>query len=357
MLLRKLAIATIFVLVAQSTCAEDGSQQCTRPGFHFAVQPTVAVPLDLIAPHPTMIHDDGPLLLAPAIDARPAAPMPTPVRYYEVRVASNIEERPVPAAEKNAELERKRAQLNELQCQADALRAEIGDVSQILVKVKMLEVSLTKMRKMGFDINFFSGTQINAENISDIQKLGALDSRTQTKLASDGLAQIIDCLCQNQLAKVLTEPSIVVANGRPAEFCVGGEVPIRARGDSQAAVEFQKYGTEVSLCAFAIGEDRVRLNIRTRVSELDEAHKLSIGDAVVPAFSVRLMDTAIESKFGQSTVLCGGTENRTESIRRIGKDGKSETFEENNEVALLVIVTPESVSPIHPIENGATITK
>jgi pilus assembly protein CpaC len=252
----------------------------------------------------------------------------------------------------NAELLReKEAQLATLREEVNQLRNETERPQHILVNVKMVEVSRTMLRKMGTDIALDSGPLYQASDITDLQKI--------TRSASDqnALKGFIDFLCQNQIAKVLAEPNIIVADGRSAQFCIGGEVPIPARGDSEAAVEFQKFGTEVNVLACTTGSDRARLNIRTRVSELDGSHNLTIGNAVVPAFRVRELDTAIDSKFGQSTLLCGGTENRKEAVQRVGKDGNWETVDENNEIALLVIVTPEAVGPIHRSAQAPTIKK
>jgi Flp pilus assembly secretin CpaC len=210
---------------------------------------------------------------------------------------------------------------------------------------------------MGFEFSVMPGRIYNVSNVSDLQKVIGDSPVTFPKTPANVSKGMVEWLCGNKVGNVLASPNIVTVSGRPAEFCVGGEIPIPGHGGSPAAVDFQKFGTEVSLLACALGDDRVRLEIRTRVSELDESHKLPIGNSVVPAFKVRSLGTAFESKFNQSTVLCGGIENRTEMVRKVGEDGTSKIVEENNEVGLVVIVTPEAVDPYSFAEDGGTITK
>lgn len=260
-------------------------------------------------------------------------------------------------ATKTKRLREKEAQLASLQQEVNQLRSEAGLTQQILIKIQMLEVSLTKMREMGFEFSVVPGRTYDANNLSDLQKMIGDSPVTFYKAPAKVSEGMVDWLCENNLAKVLTRPTIVTVSGRPAELCVGGEARIPGRGGSPAAADFQRFGTEVSLLPIVLGEGRVRLNIRTRVSELDESRKLKIGESVVPAFNVRELDTAIESKFNQSTVLCGGIEKRTESRAIRNKDGTSKVVDENNEVALVVIVTPEAVDLLGSAHDREAIKK
>jgi len=257
------------------------------------------------------------------------------------------------AAKKIMVLREKEAQLAHLQFEVNKLRTEAGAPQQIMVKVQMLEVSLTKMRQMGIEFSFLPGTNCQVDSLSDVQKLACGGSGLNAEASSN----LIDWLCENDVAKVLARPNIVVASGRPAQFCIGSEIPVPARNESEAAVEFQKIGTQLDLVACALGENRVRMEIRTRVSELDEAHQVRVGNSVVPAFTVRQLDTAIESKFGQSAMLSGAIQNRTEAVRNIGTDGTSEIEDRNNEIALLVIVTPEAVDSMAATDHAEVIKK
>jgi hypothetical protein len=68
-----------------------------------------------------------------------------------------------------------------------------------------------------------------------------------------------------------------------------------------------------------------------------------------PRISVRQIDTAIESTFGQPTLLIGMIEKRTDAIRSGVSEvahlvrGKANTREVTNEIGLMLVVTPERV--------------
>ena len=118
-------------------------------------------------------------------------------------------------------------------------------------------------------------------------------------------------------------------------------MPLPARPDSKQAVEFQRYGTQVDVLAVALGNNRVRLDLRLKVSELDNAHSVMIGETRVPALQVRQCDTPIELEFGQTGILTGLVEHRQEAIK--SDAGVSTNV---NEIELLFMVTPESVPAI-----------
>src|SRR5688572_29110129 len=116
----------------------------------------------------------------------------------------------------------------------------------------MLEVSRTKLRKMGTDLPNAPGKTSNAKTMK----------------------AYLDWLEENRVAKEISRPNIVVNNGRPASFFVGGEVPIPTRDDANTAVEFRKFGTEVDLLATAADNEQVRMELRIKVSQLDDSHAI-----------------------------------------------------------------------------------
>ena len=109
------------------------------------------------------------------------------------------------------------------------------------------------------------------------------------------------------------ESKAVVVSGRPASVNVGGEFPLP--GIDGRPVEFRQFGTQLDLVAVTTGNNQVRLEIRARVSELDDAHAIVISGARVPRLNVREFNTAIEMAFGQTAVLSGLVQKRTESRR------------------------------------------
>ena len=65
-------------------------------------------------------------------------------------------------------------------------------------------------------------------------------------------------------------------------------------------VKNQNYGTQVDLTAVSLGDNRVRIDVRPRVSELDSSHASVVNGQQVPSVSVREFDTSVEMEFGKT---------------------------------------------------------
>jgi Flp pilus assembly secretin CpaC len=241
-------------------------------------------------------------------------------------------------------LQQKCAELDQLQREIKQLREATGTAQQILVKVQMLEVSLTKLRQLGMDMNWSANAHFSEAKMR--QDFESTDGRAHSSTTEWGAKEgsnvsllFVDALKRQNLAKVLAEPNIIVVSGRPGSFNVGGEFPLPAQKDAKSAVDFQKYGTELNIQALSLGDNQVRLEVRTRVSEIDEGRAIEINGTRVPGLNVRECDTACELSFGQSAVLTGLVQQRMESYRVDGGDTKEALVD----VGLMVVVTPELV--------------
>ena len=244
-------------------------------------------------------------------------------------------------------LEQKCAELDRLQREVKRLRAATGTEQQILVKVQMLEVSLTKLRNMGTDTEWFANGYVSGAKIR--QLLDATGGRAETPMAepvvtaeSNDSLRFVDWLERNNLAKVLCNPTLVTVSGRPASLHVGGEFPVPANNDSKAAVDFRNFGTEIDLLALALGDNQVQLEVKTRVSALDYNRAIEINGTRIPGLKVRQCDTGFELSFGQTAVLTGLVEQRTEAHQVDGGRIKEVLVD----VGLMVVVTPELVAPV-----------
>ncbi|MEN0111542.1 MAG: hypothetical protein AAF805_12550, partial [Planctomycetota bacterium] len=261
----------------------------------------------------------------------------------------------------------------------------VGGVQQVLLKVRIYEVSRTKLRKLGTDIGHFSdgggyfGTSVSGL-ISNIGDAGAnpigiattsqgvraiADTAGQTVEfaitdGTDAFLGAIDALQQKNVAKILAEPNIVAVSGRPAQFNEGGEIPILVpQSLGQIAIEYKPFGTQVDFLPIVLGNGKIRLEVRPRVSDLDFANAVTINNTQVPALSVRQVDTAVEMNAGQTFAIAGLIQQRVRAVQRgipllseipiLGVPFRS-VEDENEEVELLILVTPEFVDAMAPEE-------
>ncbi|MEM8910297.1 MAG: pilus assembly protein N-terminal domain-containing protein [Planctomycetota bacterium] len=244
---------------------------------------------------------------------------------------------------------------------------EVVGVQQVLLHTRIMEVSRTKLRQLGIDLAF-SDTNFTILNgpgaILDVAR-GSADGIFPTGGASNlrfnvngDFEALCEALHQNNLTKLLAEPTVVATHGRPARFTVGGRVPyIVPSGNGQVQVNYEDFGTSIDFLPFVIGPGRIRLEVRPEVSELDDARGININDTVVPAFTSRYVETAVEMQAGQTFALAGLLQSRTEAVvRRTPVLGSipyvgalfRNTREERNEIELLIMVTPELVDAMDP---------
>lgn len=245
----------------------------------------------------------------------------------------------------------------------------VGGVQQVLLKVKVMEVSRTKLRTLGFDFaNIDDSGSFIASSISGM--LTSVGGGTATASGDtarfavinngDSFFGFLDALQQNNLAKILADPTLVAISGRPAQFNVGGELPIVIpSGLGQTTVEYKKFGTQIDFVPIVLGNGNIRLEVRPRVSEIDDTRSIQLQEFTVPALKVREVDTGVEMKAGQTLALAGLIQTRVEAQERgfpflgdlpyIGAAFRS-VEEEVNEIELLILVTPEFVDGMDPHE-------
>lgn len=240
----------------------------------------------------------------------------------------------------------------------------IGGVQQILLHVKLMEVSRTKLRQLGFDWANFNGNDGVVQSVAGLVSsydlgMGTVASGGGEKLAfgivnnANSFYGLIDALRQYNLVKVLAEPTLVTVSGRPASFSSGGEFPILVpQSLGTVSIEYRQFGTRVDFVPIVLGNGRVRLEVRPQVSEVDPARSVTINNTNVPGLRTRWVDTGVEMQAGQTLALAGLIQNQIES-ENVGIPWLSDlpwigsafrrVREQNNEIELLILVTPEFV--------------
>ncbi len=253
----------------------------------------------------------------------------------------------------------------------------LGGVHEVLLHVKVMEVSRTKLRSLGFDWTQISGQNVIRSSVSGLISAAsaanpaagtaatAVTSGGETFFFSifdgnDAFFGVLEALRQDNLMKVLAEPTLVTVSGRPAFFQVGGEFPIIVpQSLGTVSIEYKRYGTQVDFVPIVLGNGRIRLEVRPRVSEIDSSRSVVINSTTVPGLRVREVDTGVEMQAGQTLAIAGLVETRVEAQRRgvpvlsdlpyIGSAFRR-VAERNNDVELLILVTPELVDAINAEE-------
>lgn len=251
----------------------------------------------------------------------------------------------------------------------------VGGVQTVLLHTRLMEVSRTKMRAMGFDWAYLSGQDAIVQSVSGIvSSVAAIGNGGGTGIKAaanetvrfgvvDGSSSFfgfLDLLQQKSLIKVLAEPTVVSVSGRPASFSSGGEFPIIVpQSLGTVSIEYRQFGTRVDYVPMVLGNGKLRLEVRPSVSEIDRSRSVSLNGITVPGLRNRWVDTGVEMNAGQTLALAGLIQSRVETENRglpfladlpwVGAAFRR-VEEQNNEIELLITVTPEFVSDMDPEE-------
>ncbi len=248
----------------------------------------------------------------------------------------------------------------------------VGNNQQVMLHVRVMEISRTKLRRLGVDWASFGDSDFVAQSVSGL--ISETTSNAQSIIGAGGSTvtlgvtsaassffAVVDALRQHDLGKVLAEPVLTTISGRAASFDAGGEFPILVpQGLGTVAVEYKTFGTRIDVVPIVLGDGNIRLEVRPQISEIDNARGVDINGVRVPGLRSRKVDTAVEMKAGQTLALAGLIQERVESQNRglpilsdlpLAGTLFRRVVNSVNEVELLIMVRPELVSAMDPSET------
>lgn len=252
---------------------------------------------------------------------------------------------------------------------------EVGGVHQVMLEVKMAEISRSTGKELGINFNYTRGdrnwgvsaldglTQIvspNDANLYTHSHFGTLISPAVNALlrftrGKTTWTAIVDALKEDGLAKILAEPTLIALSGNSASFLAGGEFPIPVPDDDGLSIEYKQFGVRLTFSPNVLDQGRIHMKVAPEVSELDFSTAVRYGGYVVPGLTKRCTETTIDLADGQSFAIAGLLH---ESIREnsakipflgdipiLGALFSSKSFQKN-ETELVIIVTPHLVKPL-----------
>ncbi len=243
----------------------------------------------------------------------------------------------------------------------------VGGVQKVLLHVKVMEVSRTKLRSVGFDWAQISGGSYITQSASRLLEapgtLGNSLSQGPTirfGVVGDGgsFYGFLEALRENNLAKLMAEPTLTTLSGRPATFNVGGEIPIPVQQSlGVTTVQWREFGTRIDFVPIVLGNGVVRLEVRPEVTDIDPSLRDSVTGT--PGCRTRRADTAVVRTAGQTLDIAGLVSTREEATNRgvpvladlpwFGAPFRRVT-NRTNEIELLIFVTPEFCEAMDPSE-------
>ena len=247
-------------------------------------------------------------------------------------------------------------------------KIQVAGVHTVQLQVQIMEISRTKLRELGIDWALANGDDAIASTVGGIlSAAGTTFTPTGSETFTASVAEngtsfftAIRALKRNNLVKVLASPTLVAVDGRPASFNSGGEIPIIVpAGLGQVGIEFREFGTRLDFVAKVLKGGKIWLEVRPYVSEIDPTRSVSLQGINVPGLRSRFLETGVELGAGQTLALGGLLQVRTEAINTglpiladmpyVGSFFRS-VREEQNEIELLITVTPTFAGAMNPNE-------
>jgi pilus assembly protein CpaC len=251
--------------------------------------------------------------------------------------------------------------LEALEAEVERLRQVTGSNTQVVVHLKMVELPLSKLRALGFDLAKLPGDAApppaTPDGASETFKSRVIDDARQ-------FSQVLEALRKDNLAKVLAAPTLVTLNGKTAQFECGGRLPVHVpQPDGSTATDYQPYGTQVKMKADVLADGRIRLDVHCRLGEIEPSNGVSVGKETSPGLRVREFQTGVDLQSGQTFVL-GGMVQVHEQRQEYGVPILSKVPYVNrmfknvgvgrDEIATLVLVRAEIVRPGAAVATPAT---
>lgn len=276
---------------------------------------------------------------------------------------------------------------------------QLGAPQQVMVEVKIAEVSKTLLDRFGIDYTRVLATASGGAVISGIfgggpallgrfggggldfrgtaagavgSALGSAGGTAATPPLASGATPRpgssttlgIDAQNRDGLIRVLAEPNIMAISGQAASFLSGGKIFIpvaqtRDGGGSVVTLEEKEFGVGLKFVPTVLGGSRVNLKLTSEVSDISQTGSAftTVGGvtSVLPSISTRRVDTTVQLNDGQSFAIAGLIKNNsTQSVSRFPGLGDipvlgalfRSTEYQKDQTELVFVVTPRLVQPL-----------
>jgi len=252
-------------------------------------------------------------------------------------------------------------------------RMSVAHPIQVLLRVRITEVDRNITHQLGVDWNalgkngnffggLFNGRALfdSTTNLFNLSSTGAYSVLGGFKAGGSQIEGVLDALDKEGLITMLAEPNLTAVSGQSASFLAGGELPIpvpQSGTTSTITIDYKPYGVSLNFTPTVMADNRISLNVRPEVSQIDPTNSITMNSIIVPALTVRRMETTVELSSGQSFAIGGLLQSTSSDVLSelpglgrlpvLGKLFSSKNYQ-NNKTELVVIVTPYIVGPTGP---------
>lgn len=184
----------------------------------------------------------------------------------------------------------------------------------VSLSVQVLEISREELNRLG--VNWSDSVSLSEASMSASSPADQLLRIGQTTQRST-LSATLHALVTRNKARILSEPKLVTASGKPASSFIGLEVPIinassfgSGTGTTNVSIDFRKTGVLLEMTPEVAGpENPIAIKMKAEVSSIDTASGLNVpvgaSSVLVPGFRSRKAETEVNAQSGETVVIAG----------------------------------------------------
>jgi pilus assembly protein CpaC len=246
---------------------------------------------------------------------------------------------------------------------------EVGGVHQVMLEVRIAEISRSLTRRLGINFAAQKGDQFAVSLLGGLGELDEGIPAVESILAGSAVNSLfrfdtgdvtwtgfMDALNEDGLLKILAEPTLITMSGQSANFLAGGEFPVPVpQGLGTVAIEYKPFGVGLIFEPTVLSKDKISIQVTPEVSELDFSTAAVIDGFVTPGITTRRASTTVELGDGQSFAIAGLLrESVLTDVQKfpllgdipiLGTLFQSKAFIKRK-TELVIVVTPHLVKPL-----------
>ncbi|THJ51753.1 type II and III secretion system protein family protein [Burkholderia sp. LS-044] len=236
---------------------------------------------------------------------------------------------------------------------------------QVMLEVKVAEVSKTLINQMGSALNIQGGFGSWSGALVSNLLAGVASGVAFSKANNKPFNLAADAQNTDNLVKILAEPNLVTISGQEATFLAGGKIfiPIpqsSGNGTSSITLQEEEFGVALKFTPTVLANGRISLKVAPEVSELSQTGvTLSAtnigGTSILPLITTRRASTTVQMSDGESFAIGGLIkDNVTGALKALPGVGevpvlgalfRSTSFQQDR-TELIFLITPHLVKPL-----------
>jgi pilus assembly protein CpaC len=238
----------------------------------------------------------------------------------------------------------------------------VGSAQQVMLEVKIAEVSKTLIDKLGTGVQGSIGGGAWTYSILTQFLTGTLGGAAGA-VRSTGTRFTLEAEKKDGLVKILAEPNVMAISGQEGSFLAGGKILIPVSQDAvsnRIVLEEKEFGVGLKFTPTVLSGGRINLKVSPEVSELSRegvgiSNLSNTANTILPLITTRRSSTTIQLGDGESFAIGGLIKNnRTTNVKAfpilgelplIGALFRSTDFQQDR-TELVFVVTPRLIKPL-----------